>query len=313
MPCLLTGALVFLNVADPYGDWGHFLGQVASQIQHVALIAAFAWLLARLVEAVEVSLVERYEQPRGAGEPFGRTRRQLSRLRKGLLGIIAWTATALVLTSFAELRPVGTFLLVSAGAIGILFGIAARHLLANLLAGIHVRFNELLHVGDIVVINRECGTVEEVNLTHVVLRLRNRRLLTVPIGHVAERPFERWTPDSPQVRGTVTLWVERDTEVEVLRRAFLEAVRGSSLWDGGVANLQVVELSESGIEIQGVVSATDPERLWELRCHVREAMGRVLRGVTNAWQEPRIGRFDDAKRFPDNSAVTPSGIDVRRT
>jgi hypothetical protein len=75
------------------------------------------------------------------------------------------------------------------------------------------------------------------------------------------------------------LWVDFDTDVEALRRLFLEIVQASPRWDRAAAGLQVTDASESGMQIRCLVSAADAGTLWDLRCEVREALFTRLRAA----------------------------------
>jgi hypothetical protein len=72
--------------------------------------------------------------------------------------------------------------------------------------------------------------------------------------------------------------VDYTVDVEALRRKLREVIAAApeGMWDGGVALLQVVDSAERTLRIRALVSAMGPEKLWDLRCVVREQLVAFL-------------------------------------
>jgi small-conductance mechanosensitive channel len=83
---------------------------------------------------------------------------------------------SLVLLQFDAFRSIGTSLLASAGVAGIVIGFAAQRSIGTLLAGLQISLAEPFRVGDIVIMEGEWGTIEEITLTYVVLKVWDLRL-----------------------------------------------------------------------------------------------------------------------------------------
>ena len=281
--------LLAVKVVDPAGAWAGHLEVAAARGQHIALILAMAWLLLRFMSVAEFLLVDRVTTME-AGSPSSRkARTQIALLRKFLGALIGIVAVALILMSFTAIRNLGTSLLASAGAAGIIFGIAAQRSIGNVVAGFQILFTQPLRIDDSVVVEGEFGTVEELTLTYVVVRLWDLRRLILPITYFIEKPFQNWTRTSPNILGTVFLWVDFDADIEALRQLFMTIVSAHALWDRAVASLQVTDASESGIQLRCLVSAADAGSLWNLRCHVREALFTSLRASGKpVWPQRRV-------------------------
>jgi small-conductance mechanosensitive channel len=306
IPCALAVPLLAVKVIDPGAVWagspgwtGHMDG-LAARGQHIALIIAISWLLLRLISVAEILLVERVTTV-DAGARKART--QIALLRKFLGALIGIVAAALILMSFTAIRNLGTSLLASAGAAGIIFGIAAQRSIGNVVAGFQILFTQPLRIDDAVVVEGEWGTVEELTLTYVVVRLWDLRRLILPITYFIEKPFQNWTRTSPNILGTVYLWVDFDTDVESLRALFLKIVGANPLWDHAAASLQVTDASESGMQLRCLLSAADAGKLWNLRCEVREALFNAIRASGKPIWPQR--RFRGLERAPDPSAAGP--------
>jgi hypothetical protein len=74
------------------------------------------------------------------------------------------------------------------------------------------------------------------------------------------------------------LEVDYTTDVEAVRRKLKEVMAAAppGMWDGGVAHLQVTDSADRTMRIRALVSAMGPEKLWDLRCVVREQLVAFL-------------------------------------
>jgi small-conductance mechanosensitive channel len=75
------------------------------------------------------------------------------------------------LMTFGPVRQYGVSLFASAGVAGIVAGLAARPILSNLFAGVQLAMTQPIRIDDQVVVENECGWIEEINSTYVVVRL----------------------------------------------------------------------------------------------------------------------------------------------
>jgi len=297
MPGVLATPLLVVKILDPEAAWAGPLRPQAAHAQHVALIIALAWLLLRLISAAELLLVERLGTLDASGSASRKARTQIALLRKFLGALIGLVAAALILMSFTAIRNLGTSLLASAGAAGVIFGIAAQRSIGNVVAGFQILFTQPLRIDDAVVVEGEWGTVEELTLTYVVVRLWDFRRLILPITYFIEKPFQNWTRSSTNILGTVYFWVDFDTDIDELRALYLKIVGDSKLWDRATASLQVTDASDAGLQLRCLLSAADAGNLWNLRCEVREALVKAVRASGKPiWPQRRFRGMD---RGPD--------------
>ncbi|MFX4423971.1 mechanosensitive ion channel domain-containing protein, partial [Acinetobacter baumannii] len=90
--------------------------------------------------------------------------------------IVVVTAAAALMT-FPEVRQYGVSLLASAGAAGLIVGLALQPVLANLFAGIQLAITQPIRIEDSIVVEGEWGWVEEITSTYVVVRIWDWRRL----------------------------------------------------------------------------------------------------------------------------------------
>src|SRR5215472_6695159 len=209
--------------------------------------------------------------------------RILQRVAKTLL--VIFTAAA-ALMSFESVRQYGVSLFASAGAAGLVLGLAARPVLSNLLAGIQIAMTQPIRVEDQVVVEGETGWIETITSTYVVVRLWDLRRMIVPLSCFIEKPFQNWTYEGPAQIGSVRLYVDDAGMVDRLRHELDEVVRDSRLWDGKVAKLEVTDMTTDTVELRALVSARNPGQTWELRCEVREKLLEFLQSEAQQASAP---------------------------
>lgn len=195
--------------------------------------------------------------------------RLLRRVAQVMLGLITVGAAMMTLPA---IRQYGVSLFASAGAAGIVVGLAARPLLSNLLAGIQIAITQPVKIEDSVVINGEWGWVEDITSTYLVVRTWDWRRLIVPLSWFLEQPIQNWTRETTTIIGQVLLNVDYRTPIDDVREELDRLVHASKLWDGSVVNLQVVDATENTIQLRLLATASDASRAWDLRCELREKM-----------------------------------------
>jgi small-conductance mechanosensitive channel len=197
---------------------------------------------------------------------------QVRVLRRVAQTLVIIVTVAAALMTFDSVKQYGVSLIASAGAAGIVVGLAARPLLTNLIAGIQIAITQPIRIGDAVIVENEWGWVEEITGTYVVIKVWDWRRLVVPLSYFLEKPFQNWTFQGTDLIGSVFLWVDYTVPVAHVRSKLEEIVRTTKLWSGEVVNLQVVETSEQAVQLRALVSARTSEQAWDLRCEVREKL-----------------------------------------
>ncbi|MEY4508828.1 MAG: hypothetical protein RLZZ450_950 [Pseudomonadota bacterium] len=195
--------------------------------------------------------------------------------------------TALVALQFSVVRSVGMSLLASAGVAGVVLGFAAQKSLGALLAGIQISLSQPIRIGDSVVLNGDYGTIEDIGLTYVTVKLWDERRLIVPTPRFLEQPFENWSRTHVGMLGTVFLRVDFDIPVATVRAEFERLMDLEPMWDGRVKKLQVTDAGENAVELRMLVSARDAGTLFDLRVSIREKLVTWLQGYEHGAHIPR--------------------------
>ena len=251
-----------------------FAGHVSTTLG----IVAVAWFILRFLRVTAQFVHQTVEEK---SEDAGRVRglrTQLSVLRSVFEAATYIISAALLLMQFETVRNVGVSLLASAGIAGLVIGLAAQKSISSLLAGIQLSFTQPILIGDRVVVEGEFGTVEEITLTYVVVKVWDERRLVVPITQFLDKTFQNWSKGGMSMLGPVRMQVDFTTDLGAVRAELQRLLEndGKELWNGQVGNVIVEEVLDRTMQLRLLVSA-HPDKLFDLRALVRERMMVWLR------------------------------------
>ncbi len=250
-----------------------------SELSHLLLIAFIAlvgWAAVLTVHVTGELYLRRFSLDSEDNLLARKHFTQIRVLQRAVDTLIVIITVAAALMTFESVREYGVSLFASAGAAGLVVGLAARPVLSNLIAGIQLAVTQPIRIDDAVVVEGEWGWIQEISGTYVVVRLWDWRRLIVPLTYFIEKPFQNWTREQANIIGTVFLRVDYTVPVQRVRDKLEEIARASRLWDGQVVNLQVTDAGERTVELRALVSARNSPQTWDLRCEVREKLIQFL-------------------------------------
>ncbi|WP_256967226.1 mechanosensitive ion channel family protein, partial [Streptomyces caniscabiei] len=169
--------------------------------------------------------------------------------------------------------------------------IAAQSTLSNLFAGLQIAFGDMVRLGDVVVVEGEWGTIDEITLTFLTVRTWDERRITMPVSYFTSKPFENWSRGGAQMTGTVFLHVDHAAPLAAMRDRLRDILRACPAWDGRHYDLTVTDSTPSTMEVRALVTAKDPDDLWTVRVAVREQLIHWLT-ETHPYALPRVNTAD---------------------
>jgi small-conductance mechanosensitive channel len=249
----------------------------------VVSIALVGWISIRAVDLVAARYLQRYRLEIEENFLARKHVTQVRVFKRVIDTVIVIVAVSTALMTFESVKQYGesvkqygVSLFASAGAAGLVVGLAARPPLSNLIAGVQIAVTQPIRIEDAVIIEDEWGWVEDIASTYVVIRLWDWRRMVVPLAYFIERPFQNWTRDAASLIGSIILHVDYAADVPKIRERLEGVVRESKLWDGAVVNLQVVDTNARTMELRALVSARNAPQAWDLRCEMREKLVAFL-------------------------------------
>lgn len=271
-PLRLFLLLGFFNLGLEWLSLPINLMSVIERTMTVTLTLIALWIAFRAVSVGSEITLDRLT----TGEIDEQRRRgaatRLAILQRTLQVTLVIVGAALVLMQFSVVRTIGVSLLASASIVGVVVGIAAQKSLGNFVAGVLIAIAQPVRVGDSVVVENEFGEVEELTLTFAIIRLWDKRQLVLPVSYFLDKPFQNWTRFTPRLIGTVFLQVDFSTPVEQVRAELNRLCETNPNWDGQTRRLIVSDMSDRAITLRVTVSAEDADKLFDLRCEIREGL-----------------------------------------
>ncbi|WP_448630032.1 mechanosensitive ion channel domain-containing protein [Cellulomonas soli] len=294
---------------------------VVDHVLVAASVASGAWVLGAAALGLAQASADRElsgdagDPGRGAGmadeRSVARGRAQVRLVRILVVPLLTVLAGGLVLLTVPGAAPAGLVLLALAVLLGAATVVAARDLLADLVAGARLAFDDVVRLDDVVVVDGQWGRVEHLGATRVVVQLWDERRVVLPTSRVTSMVLESWTrtPDGPL--GSVELDLDWSVPVDALRTELERLLTQDELWDGRVGVLQVVDAVGGGIRVRALLSAQDAPALDDLRCAVREGLLGWLqqhgRDALPRTRQEQVGPAQVRPAAPPRAARTVGG------
>ena len=267
------GAWAGLGIAlvNPHlSDWNGT--SITTFLMHVLLIVALAcltWMAYAAAWVFEDAAKARQDSDQGRSRRFETQAQVLRRLTQSIVVVVGIVA---IIGTFEVARQAMTTVLASAGVISVIFGLAAQQTLGNVFAGLQLAFTDAIRVGDVVVAGekKETGSVEEITLSYVVVRIWDERRLIIPCRYFTQTPFENWTRRAAAQLGTVELKLDWSAPMTLIRAKVEQLLTATDLWDGRTWGVQITDSDEYTVTVRVLVSAKNSGHLSDLRAYMRE-------------------------------------------
>ena len=269
------GAWAGLGIAlvNPHlSDWNGT--SITTFLMHVLLIVALAcltWMAYAAAWVFEDAAKARQDSDQGRSRRFETQAQVLRRLTQSIIVVVGVVA---IIGTFEVARQAMTTVLASAGVISVIFGLAAQQTLGNVFAGLQLAFTDAIRVGDVVVAGdkHETGSVEEITLSYVVVRIWDERRLIIPCRYFTQTPFENWTRRAAAQLGTVELKLDWSAPMTLIRTKVEQLLTSTDLWDGRTWGVQITDSDEYTVTVRVLVSAKNSGHLSDLRAFLREQL-----------------------------------------
>lgn len=304
-------ALVIGSALPPAG-FPQVTTRAIGQLLLVAFILAVGWGALNALDLAADVYLQRFRMDTPDNLLARKHVTQVRILRRAAQTLVVVIAVSAALMTVPEVREYGVSLFASAGAAGLVVGLAARPVLSNLIAGVQLAIAQPIRLEDAVVVEGEWGWIETIASTHVVVRIWDLRRLVLPLTYFIERPFQNWTKETADLLGSVLFHADYTVPIEELRRKLTETVKSTALWDGKVVVLQVVDALPTTIQLRALVSARSSGEAWDLRCYVREKMIEFLQqSYPHALPRQRVDLDRQLTEADQQAALQPHASDLR--
>ena len=217
--------VVFVSILSLLTVWGYenqavFLVEVATEaipwlirLLFTFLLLAAAVILTRLLQDRLKSYTEEADHVSEHQEGVAFRVLQISVFGAVIIAVISLWGVDL------------TGLLLGAGFLGIVLGMAAQKTLGSLIAGLVLMFSRPFEIGDWVSIGDHEGIVIDITIVNTRLRSFNDETIVLPNDAVGNQTVVNYT-HSERLRLSLDVGVDYDTDVEFASEVALEAIEG---------------------------------------------------------------------------------------
>lgn len=158
-------------------------------------------------------------------------------------------------------------------------GIAARPLVENLISGVVISLSNQMRIGDTVLLDEDYyGTIEDINITHTVVKLWDWRRYIVPNSRMLQKEVISLTTKDTFLWAYVSFHVSARADLSLVERIAEEAALQSQYNAGfEVPQVWIREMNPGYVTCWLAAWAKTPEDAWSLRSDMRRGLAEGLR------------------------------------
>lgn len=193
-----------------------------------------------------------------------------------ILGLVLLWFVAFIYPLIGSLPQTMLTMMVTAGAV--LIGIAARPYVENVISGIVITFSRQLNLGDTVVMGDNYGIVEDISITHTVIKLWDWRRHVIPNSTMLQKEFINYSLQDSYQWAYVEFWVSYDADVELVKQIAIRTARENRYTrDEDEPRFWIMDMFKEGIRCWVTAWAHSPAEAWVMRTEIRTALVLELR------------------------------------
>lgn len=275
----------------------------------IVLILGAGLVVLRLIRRATNRWIEGVQELE-ARDPRRQRATTLGNLLQSMAEYVVWPIVAIMVLSEVGL-DVGA-LLATAGVAGLAIGFGAQTLVKDVIGGIFLLFDDIIHVGDLVNIGGTTGTVEEIGVRLVKVRKFDGELVMIPAGEI--RTFGNRSVNWARVVVPVGLSYDQDVDavlpvINEVAQAWASENEAILLEDEPQVQ-GLLDFGDSSVTARVVVQVQPGEQFAaerELRMRLKRAFDE--RGVEIPFPQRTVHVLEDASgpaRTPESSATDAS-------
>ena len=181
--------------------------------------------------------------------------------------LIVLIAIFIYVSMVPRLNALFSTMLAGAGITALIIGFAAKSTMANLISGLSLAIYRPIHIGDIVTVENEYGTVEDITLRHTIVLTWEHKRLVIPNSKLDEMILVNYSIIDPRMKCIVELGVSYDTDIDLARRLILEEVDECPYRDKDADEplVRVISHGDFSIGLRVYVNVKDAGSMWLTR------------------------------------------------
>jgi len=196
----------------------------------------------------------------------------ISITRRTLLVLFLITGICLAAIPYlASIAP--TVLPIIIAAVSVILGVAAKPIIENITCGLVLSFGKLARIGDTVLIDNQYGFIEDLTLTHCIVRRWDSLRYVVPNSSMMTKEFVNYSLNDNNRWVHVEFWVDYSTDLKLVEQLAVEAPLESPYYsDRDKPRFWIADTERDAVKCMIVAWATWPSDGWALSLDIRKAL-----------------------------------------
>jgi len=182
---------------------------------------------------------------------------------------------AAVITLIPGLPDLMLGIAAAAGIAAIVIGFAAQKVLSNVFGGISIAIYRPFRVGDVVEMEDEYGTIEDITLRHTVIRTWQNKMQIIPNSRISEDTIINWTIEDLAVLWKVDFGISYDSDIDLARSIILDEIdKHPDVMheEDKEAKVRVTELGDFAVKLRANFWVSDRPTAWGTGAEIRESV-----------------------------------------
>lgn len=162
-------------------------------------------------------------------------------------------------------------------AVSVILGIAAKPIIENITCGMVLSFGKLARIGDTVLVDNEYGVIEDLTLTHCIVRRWDSLRYVVPNSSMMTKEFVNYSLHDNNRWVHVEFWVDYSADLELVEQLAKQTPLASPYYsDRDEPRFWIADTERDAIKCMVVAWATWPSDGWGLALDIRKELVKKL-------------------------------------
>ncbi|MDF7799120.1 mechanosensitive ion channel [Pontiellaceae bacterium B1224] len=206
-------------------------------------------------------------------------KQQISRL-ESRFSITRWTLLLTIFTVgttvalFPFIRHMSpTLFPVIMGVASVIIGIAAKPFIENMICGMVLCYSKLARIGDTALVDDAYGVIEDVTLTHCIIKRWDSLRYVVPNSSMMTKEFVNYSLHDNDRWVIVEFWIDYAADLATVESIAIETPKESEFfYNTEEPRFWVVETAQQAVKCMITAWATSPAEGWMLGHDIRKAL-----------------------------------------
>jgi len=212
-----------------------------------------------------------------------------------ILMFILWSVF-IIIPNLSKLPAI--YISLTVGLFSIIVGVAIKPFIENIIGGIVISLFQPVRIGDTVKIDDQYGVIEQINLTHSVLRVWDWKRFVIPNSKMHTKEVQNFSMHDDLIWAHIPFFVEPECDLEQVENIAKKCAKESQYsYPNEEPTFWVTDMQKDAVQCWIAVWASNPPDAWDLRSDVRKRLHKELKTNRIAFQNIRHNPI----QFPENS------------